>query len=189
MSKAKTTRLTNGLRADISENVINGLFAERARALVTSDTALAARLLNWYVEPRHQALMKQLPSYFFATMGGIRYQTKEQSGVKVEYGEVATSEGLRVPADLGNYGRIHLPATHGLWKEIRASVAECTAIHNDKKILKEKIYGLMAGVSTVKALVAAWPEVTEYLPEFEEKLNVPAVRAEELNDFILKLKK
>jgi hypothetical protein len=188
MSKQTTQRLTTRLREEICENVVTALFKDRLAALAKLNNELATKLLHWHVEPKHLALMKQLPPHFFSTTHEIRYQSKV-SGFRAEYGEITTTEGLRVPADIGNYGRIELPSTHGMWKEIRARDAEFISIYDDKKALREKINGLLNGVTTVKALVATWPEVTEYLPEFEEKLDVPAVKADELNVLIAKLKK
>jgi hypothetical protein len=188
MSKENTIRLTTQLRAEIVDNVVKALFKDRRAENAKSDNALAAKLLFWHVEAKNAGLMKQLPPEYFYTTNAIKYQTPPVSGERGENGDIRSIEGLRVPASL-QHGRIELPSQHAMWKEIRASKAEASAIYSHEQELRSKIRGLVAGVNTVKALVAAWPEVVEYLPEFEEKKSLPAVKADELNSLIAKLKK
>ena len=185
---SKAIRLTTQLRNDICSNVVRTLFNERRQEKVKSDDLLAAKLLLWHVESKNAALMKQLPTEYFYMVSSIKYQAPVISGQRGDYGDISTQEGLRVPASL-QHGRIELPATHGIWKEIRASKVEEAAIYDGENVIREKIFGLVNGVNTVKALLAAWPEVVEYLPEFEEKMSVPAIKADELNSLIAKLKK
>lgn len=189
MSTASKQRLTNTLRDEITKSVVTELFRERKAARVASNNKLAEKLLAWYVEPKNAALVKQLPGEYFFETGAIRYEAPTVVGKSSDYGAIQTSVGLRIPAIL-QYGRIEVPLTHGLWKEIRASEAEAVSINGDESELREKVNGLLYGVNTVKALLAAWPEVEEYLPKFEETTaNLPAVCAGELNDMIAKLKK
>lgn len=189
MSKAASQRLTNALREQILDSVVTSLFRERKAALVASDDKLAEKLLAWYVEPKNAALMRQLPGEYFHSVSCIRYEAPAVSGRNSDYGAISSSVTLRVPAVL-QHGRIELPSSHGMWKEIRASDAEAESINNDTRALREKVNGLLNGVTTVKALLTAWPEVEEYLPKFEQATtNLPAVRAEELNSMIAKLKK
>lgn len=190
MSKPNNQRLTNGLRDDILHSVTTSLFNKRRDEAREAEGKLAEKLLVWYIEPKNAALMKQLPDEYFYSASSIRYQEPPVSGKRVEQGQIsASSSTYRVPASL-MYGHIELPLTHGLWKEIRAVQAEQKAIHEDSVALRDTVRGLLYGVTTIKALVVAWPEVEEYLPKVEETVkSLPAIRAEELNGMIAKLRK
>jgi hypothetical protein len=183
MGKPVSIRLTNELRTRIVSALLKDVFGTREERAKKVESDLAAKVLNWHIGDKNLALMKQLPATYFMSESHINVRaTDVTSGLD-------STEGFRVPAEL-QYGRwIELPATHGMWKEIRASEAELEAISVARVEVNQKANGLLAGVNTVSKLLETWPEAAAYLPTFAEKTNLPAVRAEELNGMIAKLKK
>ena len=184
--KPKSVRLTNDLRIKIVQNLIAALFDERRDELKKRENAVARKVMNWVIGEKNLELMKQLPPEYFDTRHNFRITVPNTEGYEL----IESMDGIRVPAIYnGNYNYVELPATNGLWKEIRACAADMKKYIEEKGEVRTRTNGLLAGVNTVKALLTVWPDIEPFVPVVEEKTGLPAVQADELNVLIRRIKK
>ncbi len=176
----KAVRLTESIRIGIRKNVLEKTFEERAAELKARENAIFDKVVNWAISVEHRHHMDRLPNNFFPNL----YEIMIGDGTYIR-----STTGRHCPHFFRN--GIELPQTHGIWKELRALKSDEEKLCEDKRVLKESVWAMLASCSTLSALRAAWPEVDQYLPDYVTagKTNLPTIRGETLNELIFKSRK
>jgi hypothetical protein len=176
---SKQIRLTETIREHIILHAVRYTFDERRKELGERESIITNKAIDYVIGDDNLRLMKKLPDNFFAYRTDIRIHSKDNYSYK------KLLNGRLVPAFIA-YSGAELPATNGLWREINAVDREKAALEDERGELTTKIRAMLAGITTVKRLLEVWPESEPFLPSFEEKANLPAVQAEDLNTMIKK---
>jgi hypothetical protein len=181
----KSIRLTTSVRSEIIQRAVKALIEPRRAALKDAEAVIADEVIAYHIGSKNLALMAQLPPEYFESKSSFYAVCKNYRS-----GSLTSKKGAKVPANMRYDLEVQLPETHGLWKKIKAHEVSREAIEQDEIDLKVKMRGLLDGCTTTKTLLEAWPEVKDYLPDFAAPtVNLPAIRSEDLNSFIAKLKK
>ena len=184
----KTIMLTEKLRQQITHEVVSAIFDERFEKLKMVESALFDKVLNQEIGEKNLKLMAELPAEYFVVRS-IIYIQEPNANYNDRVALISHIGGRKAPGYLVHGGSIELPKTHGLWKEIRAIIAEKKNAMDERKEATLQTRAILNSVKTVKKLIEVWPEVERFVPTVEEEKALPAVQMETLNAMLAKASK
>ncbi|MEJ1412806.1 MAG: Nmad5 family putative nucleotide modification protein [Candidatus Sedimenticola sp. (ex Thyasira tokunagai)] len=188
-------RLNKRIRSAVADAIINSTTKERITTLKKREVALGDKIYAFAVG-KHVKAMKALPQGWFVQRTelnlliksedgkrSIRYMRIDNEGVSRYHG-IPVSESRLLPSCYAN-GAITLDRDHRLADEARAIIAAHDSLCADSKKLRETLWGMLEGYTTVEKLVKEWPECEAHLPvEFEAPKRLPAVTPQQVNNAI-----
>lgn len=168
-------RLTNKLRSQILDAVMDHAFKARQEQLAKAEGALAVELYNLTYTKEEQAFMNKVGSTGFGTKSDIYVFTLDRARWLSFYGEAKFNMSHRKTAkpegDLLQRIEAHVAALDSL-REL------CIKTHDEAE-------GILNSVTTVKRLLEVWPEVEAFVPKNPEQLNnLPAIPLAQLNSVL-----
>lgn len=182
-------KLTNEKRDAIIRKAM-GVFRNRDEAQATEADAIAVLLYDSLYPTDLQTLMAKLPDTAFWQKSQIWVQTsdlhtKEEFTLKSSRKVFAIDNEWKCPC-------LHLdvekmPALAARIAVYRQRTAE---LKQDKKLMNEKLKGLVYGLSTLAQLKKEWPEGATYYSHLEnvkKAPNLPAVRGADVTALLLQM--
>ena len=195
------TRLTKRIKAQIVQNALTKAnHTEDVNSLRrrTAELAEAVRVIGW---SGHAALAK-LEADIEVINALIRplsdkcaikeqYPGFREDTVAVAFGGLRTILDYCSPSDEGAVykytapGTVMLPADHPLSKEFEHIETERQRLQEVDEEIKAQTFAALNSFTTIKKLLAGWPEAAELLPPEERPTCTGvAVRTDELNKLI-----
>jgi hypothetical protein len=178
-------RLTNRIRDQIIERVIDFGFEEKFKAIREEVMALSEETYATLYPPALLDKMNQLEALEYDRDGS--YIQKEfynsQASIRVAYGYRQDQIHFKQKKPVAANRRHFLDTEHPLTikHEQIAQRQEClTAEHN---IVKREIRAILYSVTTFKKLYEVWPEVTQFTADIEvtAAMQLPAVKVDSIN--------
>lgn len=176
-------KLTKALRDHIVERVDTVTFADRRAAIKQVEADLNARAYDFFVGDKNKELIQALPKDYFTISSNIRVKTLDGETIGL------TGEARPVPAVLTYWHTVDLDGSvSDLSDDIIVFRRQYEQLSKDAVDVRHHIRCLVNSVSTLAKLKDVWPEVNEYLPETEEPMSLPAVRSDEINALLARVR-
>jgi hypothetical protein len=174
-------KLTNTMKERIIKSIMKETFAEREKAVDAEKTKLADAVYAGFYG-RYQKQMQALPESFFL----------QRSTVKLNVGgsarEIRMSTTRRV-GKLHEYNCFDLDQSSHFITSYKEIEAKARTIENDRAALESTFKAVILPITTDKRLVEVWPDAEKYIPRTPAAMsNLPAIRPEDLNSMIQKMK-
>lgn len=193
------TRLTNGMRETILENLIKHKYDAIKPVMMKERAGIALAIYNRVYNPKVRAKMDELPDGWLQTHNDImiRFETENMRFAFNGYHSNYTNHVLRYIYDC-NVASITKKFPHSdlkgstlavinksndelglrIYEHIKLETQYCTEIRNLKKTLENTL----ASFTTTEKLVEAWSEVKEFVPgPVVTATNLPAIPVADLN--------
>ncbi len=174
------TKLTVRLRGEILENVLSTTFKDRIEALREKKRKVADTVYRDVLGKKNITLMESLPKGFLPERDEVRV------AVDGDFLHLPLGEPRRVISEKAGYNAwknyTHDSVIGKQILEVRAAEGK---LNEDYTSLRSKAQTILNSVTTVKSLLATWPEVSQFLPANPDVVaNLPAIPVEELNKTI-----
>lgn len=166
----------------IKNNLVKHAFADQREKLEQRKVELGCRIYNQIYTPEIQQAMLALPDNFLPVTDKIEFRERGESCWR----SLPLGEYKREPI----YGKaIELPPEMSAeWREL---LKEESALKEAVESAECQAAATLTSFRTVKSLLAGWPEVAPFIPDYllsDENKKLPAVPVTELNQ-VFKLPK
>lgn len=187
-------RLTNDLKRDIKNQILDETFVEKKAVIQARREAMADDVYKASFDETVLAKIKDLPPEWVRVDDNIGITVLNEAGREM-YWSFKFSDGRCLP----------MPATYK-WRNqfldvlktddefaIRALEIDSleAELRTERETLTSAIEGVLGSVTTLNKLLEVAPDWKQYVPEWylEEKKSVPAVRIDAVNELIEAFKK
>lgn len=193
-------KLTNQMRDDICDRLVEATFRERHLAVIEAEMTLAQKLRDMLLTPEQIKAVDALPRKFFVGDGQnsygeyrrellsklyiyVAHPEKSNSYVQVYFGQ-----DVRVPAFI--HGIVHkLEADDPFWDEIKAWKDAKNTLEKEESEFLAQTEGVLKAFPTVEKLLEAWPTIKDVMPkDFFTPLLKPQLPMQTVNALDEKLK-
>lgn len=174
-------KLTKQIKDRIVANILDDTFGARETALKEEKVALADDIYFNYYTP-YKTTMSKLPAAFFYSSSSF--------SIKIGgYGRTVHMSTSRLFSAQHTYGSVHLDDKGVFEARYVELMKKSDALIKDKDGLERTLRSVIEPVTTDKKLVEVWPEVNKWIPTTTAAIiNLAAVKCDDLNDLLLKLK-
>lgn len=174
-----STRLTMEMRDAIQQKLITRAFDAREKAQAAEKAALADAVYNDIYPAKVQAIMEGLPKDFFPYDNDLKVSFHGEV-VNLRWGR----EARRVAHGHQYSVATIYPKDHKLTKRYDAWKKAERELTAEKDKAKSRARALLKSVTTIKRLIAVWPEVKPFVEVYENQPGrggLPAIPMGELN--------
>jgi len=176
-------KLTNTIKDRIFSNIMSDTFGERKKTLQDQKSRLADDVYANYYGP-YLKKMSALPESFFVSKSKINIKSSVD-----RYCVELDMTKSRLFCSQYHYGDMTLEAGSDLEKRFVEIREIERSLSSDEKKLSHNIRSILNQVNTDKQLAEVWPESEKWIPQTQEaRLNLPALRCDDLNDMIAEMK-